>query len=72
MLSVRSICCAYCRFVGGSIRLRQIRPEHAVAAGREYTAAQRAKAPPLPPPRELDPAPMGKIRRVWIWGELLP
>lgn len=56
-------------FSGGPFRLRQIRPEHAVAMGDVYTAAQRARAP-LPPPPTKSVAPSGMIRRIWIWGEL--
>ena len=49
---------------------RQIHPDHAVAAGRAYTAAQRAKTPLPPPPTPPRPGgvPEGLIRRVWIWG----
>ena len=65
------------RFAGGPFRLRQIRPEHAVAAGREYIAAQRARwpLPPPPPPRVsarsengTDGAAGGEIKRIWVWG----
>ena len=52
-----------------SLRLRQILLEHAIAAGRNYTAAQRAILPPLPPalPSIMTPT-RHRIHRIWIWG----
>ena len=59
-------------FADGNLLLRQIRPEHAVAAGREYTAAQRARwrRPLMERGERRRPAvAAGTIQRIRIWGE---
>ena len=59
-------------FADGPLRLRMIRPEHAVSAGQEYTAAQSARIQlPQLQQRTVAQGSGGRIRRIWIWGKLM-
>jgi hypothetical protein len=56
-------------FADGSFRLKLMLPKYAVTAGREYTAAQRARVMLPPQQQRRVVASNGSIRRIWIWGK---